>query len=77
MLSDERTADFGVADPVATGFVGRRCLPREVYRLAIPQSQMSSFTTLQIIALCFSAFGIGYACGSIQRIARRAIETLD
>lgn len=38
---------------------------------------MSSFTTLQIIGLCFTAFGIGYAGGAIQRIARRAIETLD
>jgi hypothetical protein len=38
---------------------------------------MSALTTLQIIGLCFTAFGIGYAGGSIQRIARRAIETLD
>lgn len=38
---------------------------------------MSTLTTLQIIAICFSAFGIGYAGGAIQRIARRAIETLD
>lgn len=38
---------------------------------------MSSFTTLQIVAMCFTAFGIGYAGGAIQRIARRAIETLE
>jgi hypothetical protein len=38
---------------------------------------MGSFTTLQIIAMCFTAFGIGYAGGAIQRIARRAIETLE
>lgn len=38
---------------------------------------MSSLSTIQIIALCFSAFGLGYAGGSVQRIIRRAIETLD
>lgn len=38
---------------------------------------MSSLTTVQVILLCFSAFGVGYAGGSIQRIVRRAIETLD
>ena len=38
---------------------------------------MSSLTAVQVIALCFGAFGLGYAGGSIQRIARRAIETLD
>jgi len=38
---------------------------------------MSALSTLQIIALCFTAFGIGYAGGAIQRIARRAIETLE
>lgn len=38
---------------------------------------MSSLTTMQMIGLCFSAFGLGYAGGAIQRIARRAIETLD
>lgn len=38
---------------------------------------MSSFTALQIIGMCFTAFGLGYAGGSIQRIARRAIETLE
>jgi hypothetical protein len=34
-------------------------------------------TTLQMIAACLSAFGIGYAGGAIIRIGRRAIEVLD
>jgi hypothetical protein len=34
-------------------------------------------TTTQIIAYCFTAFGLGFAAGSIQRITRRAIETLE
>lgn len=38
---------------------------------------MSSLTTLQIIGLCLTAFGLGYAGGSLQRIIRRAVETLD
>lgn len=38
---------------------------------------MSDYSTIQIIGFCFSAFGIGYGCGSLQRIARRAIEVLD
>lgn len=38
---------------------------------------MGSLSALQIIALCFTAFGLGYGGGAIQRIARRAIEILD
>lgn len=38
---------------------------------------MSSLSAIQIIGLCFTAFGLGYAGGAIQRIARRAIETLE
>jgi hypothetical protein len=38
---------------------------------------MNALTALQIIAYCFTAFGLGYAGGAIQRIARRAIETLE
>ena len=37
----------------------------------------ADYTIAQIIGLCFAAFGLGYAGGSIQRIARRAIEVLD
>jgi len=38
---------------------------------------LSALTTAQIIGLCLSAFGIGYAAGSIQRVLRRSIEVLD
>lgn len=38
---------------------------------------MSNWSTLQIIAVCFTAFGLGYAGGSIQRVIRRAFETLE
>lgn len=38
---------------------------------------MGTFSALQIIAMCFTAFGIGYSGGALQRIARRSIESLD
>lgn len=38
---------------------------------------MGTFSALQIIALCFTAFGLGYSGGSLQRLGRRAIESLD
>lgn len=31
----------------------------------------------QIIGYALSAFGVGYAAGSLQRIIRRSIEILD
>lgn len=34
-------------------------------------------TIYQIIAYALSAFGVGYAAGSLQRIIRRSIEILD
>lgn len=34
-------------------------------------------TALQVVGYCLTAFGIGYAAGAIQRIARRAIEICD
>lgn len=38
---------------------------------------MGTLSAMQIIGLCFTAFGLGYSGGSLQRIARRAIEILD
>jgi len=38
---------------------------------------MSTLSNLQVIALCFTAFGIGYGGGALVRIARRAVETLE
>ena len=38
---------------------------------------MSAYTAVKIIAMCFTAFGIGYGGGAIQRIFRRAVETLE
>lgn len=34
-------------------------------------------TVIQVVGYCLSAFGIGYAGGSIVRIARRAIECIE
>jgi len=34
-------------------------------------------TTTQVVVYCLSAWGLGYAAGSIQRIVRRSIEILD
>lgn len=34
-------------------------------------------TVAQAVGYAFSAFGIGYAAGAIQRIIRRSIEVLD
>ena len=34
-------------------------------------------TVYQVVGYCLTAFGLGYAAGSLQRIGRRAIETLD
>ena len=34
-------------------------------------------TIAAAIGYAFSAFGVGYAAGSIQRIIRRSIEVLD
>lgn len=38
---------------------------------------LAALSTAQIIGLCLTAFGIGYAGGSIQRVIRRSIEVLD
>lgn len=38
---------------------------------------MSDFSTVVIVGMCFSAFGIGYAGGALQRVFRRAVETLE
>lgn len=38
---------------------------------------MNTWTTLQIIGACFVAFGIGFGGGSLQRVFRQAVETLD
>jgi hypothetical protein len=46
--------------------------------LKLPNKQLRLFmTTFQIVGYCLTAFGLGYAGGSIQRISRRAIETLS
>lgn len=38
---------------------------------------MNTLTSIQIISFCFAAFGVGYAGGSIVRVARRSIEVLE
>lgn len=34
-------------------------------------------TIFQVVVYCMSAWGIGYAAGSIQRVVRRSIEVLE
>lgn len=34
-------------------------------------------TVIQVVGYCLSAFGLGYAAGSLVRITRRAIESID
>lgn len=74
MLSDECALVCYLAD---SGFVvGLRCwgLFCAVSRHSYREAQMS---IAEAIGYAFTAFGIGYAAGSIQRIIRRSIEVLD
>lgn len=74
MLSDERAlvcylADSGVAvDFCSCGLFCAVCCHSYL------EAQMSIEAA---IAYAFSAFGVGYAAGAIQRIIRRSIEILD
>lgn len=38
---------------------------------------LSTLGVYKLIALCLTAFGLGYGGGSLQRIIRRSVEVLD
>jgi hypothetical protein len=70
-------AECALADPARRYSFRVRCPFGQVCHSSIFGGQMSDLTAFQIIGLCFTAFGLGYAGGAFIRITRRAIETLD
>lgn len=74
MRSDECSFSECFAGAVVAGFVRRRCASGQVFDHSYRETKM---TIAAAIGYALSAFGIGYAAGSVQRIIRRSIEVLD
>lgn len=76
--SPGRSDEHLVACPVANLLFARSVRGRGVSGQAHhPSFSGSQMTVAAVVGYCFSAFGLGYAGGAIQRIIRRAVETLD
>ena len=73
MLSDD-PFQILVSCACVVGFI--RCWRSfgQVFDCSCDEAKMSIEAA---IACAFSAFGVGYAAGAIQRIIRRSIEVLD
>ena len=54
-----------------------RCVFRPISGLAFFEGRIMTMTMGMCITACISAFGVGYAGGSLIRIGRKAIESLD
>jgi hypothetical protein len=76
VLNDEGFTCLGVSNVDLARVICPGCLLGQVHRFAVLGLQII-MTIYQIVAAGLSAFGLGYAAGSIQRIIRRSIEILD
>jgi hypothetical protein len=51
--------------------------PQLVVTYGPAEAVSQAMTTLQVVTYCMSAFGLGFAAGSVQRIFRKSIEVLE